>query len=294
MHKSISVFLLTTLVATSPLSTLAGPFTQIVAFGDSLTDTGNFEILNPSSFSNPSGAFYGYYDGRFSNGPNWLDQLASKLGVADPQPSLAGGTNYAYGAATADANFQTAGISVPYLSQQVHSYLQTSPAADTHALYVVWMGANDVFNDGLTNSSVPSIAASDVAAALTSLINAGGKHFLVPNLPGQGSTPRIEVDGPATVAAQCCRRRLQRRPVGRPEQFAGGPSWGDDHDVRHLLASQFSDSESGRLWVHEHHGRIDPTRSECHPEPVFILGQQPPDDRGRYISRKWRLRFASS
>ena len=201
MHKSIAVFLLTTLVATSPLTTLAGPFTQIVAFGDSLTDTGNFEILSPSSFSSPSGAFYGYYDGRFSNGPNWLDQLASKLGVADPQPSLAGGTNYAYGAATADAYFQTPGLSVPYLSQQVHSYLQTSPVADPKALYTVWMGANDVFNDGLTNSSVPNIAASDVAAALTSLINAGGKHFLVPNLPGQGDTPRIEVDGPATVAA---------------------------------------------------------------------------------------------
>jgi phospholipase/lecithinase/hemolysin len=201
MRNLIAVFLLATLAAISPLAALAGPFTQIVAFGDSLTDTGNLEILQPTAFSSPSGAFYGYYEGRFSNGPNWIDQLSTKLGVADPQPSLAGGTNYAYGAASADASFQTPGISVPYLSQQVQSYLQTSPVADPHALYTVWMGANDVFNNGLTNPSVPATAAGDVAAALTSLINAGGKHFLVPNLPGQGNTPRIAVDGPATVAA---------------------------------------------------------------------------------------------
>ena len=69
----------------------AGSFSEIVAFGDSGSDAGN------------SGA--AYHDGRFTDGPNWVDQLAAKLGVADPGPSLDLGpgcpncTNYAYGGA---------------------------------------------------------------------------------------------------------------------------------------------------------------------------------------------------
>ena len=157
----------------------ATPFTQIVAFGDSLTDAGNLKIVYPSAFG-PSGPYYLSYEGRFSNGPNWLDQLAAKLGVIDPQPSLAGGTNYAYGGASADAAYQTPGLNVPYLGQQVQSYLQTSPAADPNALYVVWMGNNDVFNDGLTNPAVPGVAAADVAASIASLITAGRNIFSCP------------------------------------------------------------------------------------------------------------------
>ena len=78
-----------------------------MAFGDSLSDTGNDLI----AFGSPQPP---YYQGRFSNGPNWIDDLAAKLGVPDPQPSLAGGTNYAYGGATATS----VNTGVPYLGQQ--------------------------------------------------------------------------------------------------------------------------------------------------------------------------------
>ncbi len=189
MRTSIAVFLFAAFVAVSPLTALAGTlFTQIVAFGDSLSDTGNDLI----AYGTPQPP---YYDGRASNGPNWIDQLASKLGVADPQPSLAGGTNYAYGGATADSADAENGI--PYLAQQVQMYLQASPTADPNALYTVWAGANDFFY-GQTNPSVP---ADDVAAAVTSLISAGAKNLLVPNLPGQGATPLELSLGPSAVAA---------------------------------------------------------------------------------------------
>ena len=91
--RGLLVLLLVTPVAAPAF---ASPITQIVAFGDSLSDTGNDLI----AFGSPQPP---YYQGRFSNGPNWIDDLAGKLGVPDPQPSLAGGTNYAYGGATATA-----------------------------------------------------------------------------------------------------------------------------------------------------------------------------------------------
>src|SRR3954468_23295035 len=72
---------------------LADPM-HIVAFGDSLSDTGNVAVLTkgvipPSSF---------YFNGRFSNGPIWLDRLGFALG-GSVDPVLSGGTSFAFGAA---------------------------------------------------------------------------------------------------------------------------------------------------------------------------------------------------
>src|SRR5271170_2372499 len=44
-------------------------FTALYAFGDSLTDTGR----------NPPGAQY--YEGRYSNGPLWIEYLSAMLGI---------------------------------------------------------------------------------------------------------------------------------------------------------------------------------------------------------------------
>jgi phospholipase/lecithinase/hemolysin len=172
------------LVAWWAAPTVAGPFSQMIDFGDSLSDTGNDLIM----FGSPQAP---YFQGRFSNGPNWIDQLAAKLGVADPQPSLAGGTNYAYGGATA----ATLNAGVPNLPQQVQMYLQKSPQADPKALYTVLMGANDFFG----GQADPSIPANAVNAALTSLIAAGAKTIIVPDLPPQGITPQVRAQGQAAV-----------------------------------------------------------------------------------------------
>jgi phospholipase/lecithinase/hemolysin len=156
----------------------AGPFSQIVAFGDSLSDTGNDYFLSGNT-SPPSSL--GYDNGRFSNGPVWVEDLAAKLGLAAPTPSLLGGTNYAYGGATAGP----VNTGVPDLAQQVQSYLQTAKTADPKALYTVWMGANDIFG-GVQDTAA---TANYVASAVQTLLNAGAKTVLVPNLPAQGLTP---------------------------------------------------------------------------------------------------------
>ena len=70
------------------------PYTALYAFGDSLTDTGNVSL---ATFGLLPAAPYA--DRSFSNGPVWAQDLAQSLGLPPLQPSLAGGTDFAYGGA---------------------------------------------------------------------------------------------------------------------------------------------------------------------------------------------------
>ena len=71
------------------------PFTNMVVFGDSLSDTGN--ILISTGGAIPTAP---YFNGRFSNGPVWIDTLTAGLGLpAGAVASFAGGNNYAFGGA---------------------------------------------------------------------------------------------------------------------------------------------------------------------------------------------------
>jgi phospholipase/lecithinase/hemolysin len=151
------------------LATAAGaaPFTGIVAFGDSLSDTGN---LCPSPFC-PSAP---NEPGRFSNGPIWLDDLAAGTGLSS-QAAAAGGTNFATGGAT----------TVDVLNTQVPTFsASVGGAADPNALYVIWAGGND----GLGALS-PVAAAQNVGLAIQNLAAIGAQSFLISNLPDLSLTP---------------------------------------------------------------------------------------------------------
>ena len=71
-------------------------YSEIVAFGASLTDSGNVydASLNVLGFNFPVSP--PSYMGRFSNGPSWLDHLADRIGVERPVASETGGNNYAW------------------------------------------------------------------------------------------------------------------------------------------------------------------------------------------------------
>jgi outer membrane lipase/esterase len=161
----------------------AEPISGIVVFGDSLSDDGNVFKATGGAVPPPSQ----YAGGRFTNGPNWIDQFATRVGLPAPRPSLAGGTDYAFGYAQTGTGMTTTsvpGLSVPNLSTQVGTYLgSNTPKAGQ--LFAVWAGANDFFN-GQTNPAVP---AANIASALQTLANAGATNFLVLNLPALGNTP---------------------------------------------------------------------------------------------------------
>ena len=162
---------------------------QIIVFGDSLSDTGNAYIatLHGKAPSPP------YYDGRFSNGPLWVEDFAATFGLATP-PALSGGTDFAVGGAKA-------GSSADRLPYQADLYLLLSifSRSDPRALFVVFGGGNDVRS--ALNKPDPARRLAHAALSIRQMIEHlaahGAVNFLVPNLPDRGLTPAARTRGTA-------------------------------------------------------------------------------------------------
>ncbi|MEP0755500.1 SGNH/GDSL hydrolase family protein [Trichocoleus sp. Lan] len=174
-----------------PLKAVAASFDRIYVFGDSLSDTGNVSNLT-GGFSPQSPP---YYQGRFSNGPIWVDALANKLGLAPALVTeLAGGANssnginFAFGGATSGTK-NVAGP-LPGLQTEIDWFksglAKTKQSADSEALYIVWAGGNDYLGGKVTDPTEP---VKNISAAVTSLFNVGARNFLVANLPDLGKAP---------------------------------------------------------------------------------------------------------
>lgn len=162
---------------------LAGPFNQIVVFGDSLSDTGNAQEALGSLAIDPND----YYMGRFSNGPVWVEYLAEQLQLVPPVANLVSnsGRNYAFGGARTDGSGLVS-LFINDINEQVPDYLNNDGGPSGDELIVVWGGAND-FLDGETNVAVP---VNNLASDIADLHAAGGRNFMVVNLPLLGQTPR--------------------------------------------------------------------------------------------------------
>jgi phospholipase/lecithinase/hemolysin len=165
----------------------AGYFSQIVAFGDSLSDTGNVYTSAGNTFP----ASPPYFNGRFSNGPVWLETLAKGLGVADPAPALLGGTDYAFGGAETGLSGRSI-QNTPNIGTQVALFLGSNPTITANELFTVWGGANDFLHFPTLALPDPATPVANLIAEITALAQAGGRNFLVPNLPMLGETPYVK------------------------------------------------------------------------------------------------------
>src|SRR5690606_24784059 len=99
------------------------------------------------------------------------------------------------GAMTNDANYTDP--RAPGMQQQVSEYLSsTGGAADSNALYVVWGGPNDFSNAIATNtlsSATAANAVSNLSGYVSTLVGAGARRFLVPNIPNLSLTPNARL-----------------------------------------------------------------------------------------------------
>ncbi len=204
--------------ATAP----AGLFGQVVVFGDSFSDTGNFSTA--LGFPEVS---------RFTTNPGLVavEHIANHFD-APIRPSLLGGTNYAYAMAGVlleqpdDLSFVT---SIP---AQLDAHLQASAGkADPRALYVLEAGANDVFTafeqvgDG---TILPQEAESNLQAAaqaefgmISRLQQAGARHLMVFALPDLGLSPDVIAFGPEIAAELSDMTRLYNQAVDAGLAHAG-------------------------------------------------------------------------
>jgi phospholipase/lecithinase/hemolysin len=165
-------------------------FSALVVFGDSYCDVGNLHApVSP------------YYQGRWSNGPLWVEHVAGFLGVAPLTPSSLGGTDYAWdGAAVTNSSY------TPSIPQQVERYLSDhGGTADSDALFIIEGGGNDILHTSFTD---PEELGYQIALGLTNseqrLRDAGARHILISDLLNIGllplAAPNATIDSAAATA----------------------------------------------------------------------------------------------
>lgn len=170
-----AVLVLCTFAFAGAAQAIAGPYSDLVVFGDSLSDAGNSYSQTGQPPSPP------YFQGRASDGRVWVERLAPLIGVPTPTPSALSGANatdYAYYGA------RTTGGTAPSVAQQVQSYLSGHTPSATD-LFTIQGGADD-FGAGVLDPTVPANSLRDDISAL---LAAGARHVLVMNLPPLGKTP---------------------------------------------------------------------------------------------------------
>jgi phospholipase/lecithinase/hemolysin len=192
---------------------------RVVVFGDSLSDAGNHYLYFGESAAEPfepiPSASYDIGGHHFSNVATWVEQLSRELSV--PQTARASmsrsnpGSNYAFGQARARAN--AAEFPIFDFASQVGSFLtDVNGQAPDDALYVVWIGANDV-RDGISTILMAHLLGGDPVAAqaaagqilseagqatlngILTLYFAGARDFLIVNVPSPGYTPALAMFG---------------------------------------------------------------------------------------------------
>ncbi len=131
---------------------------QFVIFGDSFLDAGSVNRFTGGAIAPAS---QGFWKGRFSDGPTWVDYLgyanfgqttrAFNAGVGPgqlPPPFQLGATNFAVGGARGSGDDVQVGGTIPGLPTQLALYqgylLQTGQSVDPNALYIINFGNNDV------------------------------------------------------------------------------------------------------------------------------------------------------
>jgi outer membrane lipase/esterase len=209
------------MVAGAASPAFASPFSALYVFGDSGSDVGNGFVSSGGLKPAPP-----YFDGRYSNGPIWVDDLSQALGLGPllpsfqvaqtlslglPLPSLQGGLDYAWGGATTGTAVPRPPTGVPNVVQQVAFFSGFyGGVVPPTALYTIQIGANDIFQaftdiqgGSLTVTKATAdlaTAAQDAAGVVHTLASEGAKTFIValpsdlgkkPSLSGQGTSAAL-------------------------------------------------------------------------------------------------------
>jgi phospholipase/lecithinase/hemolysin len=183
-------------------------YSAIYAFGDSLSDAGNLSIttsaagatkpVSPPYYKEQYGPITGNV---FSNGPTWVQDLSIALGLGTLAPSLAGGTDFAYGGAETGTTPQNASdpeILAISLPAQIVEFQTAVSKPSPNALYTLSIGSNDLLDilasPGLTaqqqTTDVDDAVANEIAF-VKQLVTDGAKNLVVLGVPDIGKAPNV-------------------------------------------------------------------------------------------------------
>jgi len=205
--KSVRLTVSLAIFALFTSTSVSAAISEIVVFGDSLSDGGNLFNLTVGAY--PPAPLY---DQRFSNGPVAVEYLAGSLGLP-LSPSTVGGRNYAVGGAATGSVSNSSGTYDSYLAyaapaafgglngltgmdKQLALYASSAPQGISDTLFVLWGGSNDLF----INPSVATMsqAVANLSSSVTSLIGMGATQFLLPGMADWSLTP----EGQSSSAAE--------------------------------------------------------------------------------------------
>lgn len=183
---------------------------QLVVFGDSVSDPGNFYALTNLASRAPydliPSAPYVIGGMHFSNGKTWVEQLADHLDLAAGAAYRdARFTNYAVGGARArPAGFMD-------LSTQVADWLASQRAVSANdTLYIVVIGGNDVRDaieslavdpTGAAATQILTAAVTGISDNLQALVASGAQKFLIATIGDLAMLPAIRYLGPQVQGA---------------------------------------------------------------------------------------------
>lgn len=220
------------LLVALPAQALTPIYSQFYVFGDSLSDSGNNALATSALTGQANGVPQGVPDNSYipsfpyapqaswnnagdfatySNGQVWASLAAAAMGLS-AAPSLAGGTNLAFGGAQTFIDGSQGGFP-PSLNTQLSQLLSaTGGTLPSTALYVVEGGGNNarrVLESLGAAPSLPQIVSAfsqasaeyaiDVGNIVDRLQAAGAQSIVVWNTPHLGLAPAVTFQG-ASVA----------------------------------------------------------------------------------------------
>lgn len=187
-------------------TTSAQEFSQVVVFGDSLSDMGRLKEVNTKFIARTLGLQNSFTT---NPDPTWAGVLANSYGhkAEAHTDSNKAGTNYAVGGARVSVDNPNPAIpKIPSVRSQLTTYFGHTPNADPNALYAVWIGANDLSTaseekDSNKKSAIITTAAKEQADEIARLHAAGAKYILVPSIPDLSLTQRYAVSKKADAGS---------------------------------------------------------------------------------------------
>ena len=212
MHTSVLFSLLASLAllaSGSPIETRQSyPFSQIVAFGDELSDNGNGSYAHGMT-GNPA-LVYGY--GTWTNGPVAISYLSSLVGLPLVDYAFGGCCGGGKFGATIDNTYTASDAGAPCVNQQIANYTSSGASNASGSLGFIWAGMNDLseHTDAFWDGDPKNAAFIDNYAAITtrnvqSLISKGVKTIMVANIYPKQLAPvtRVYCKSPPHL---CCLR----------------------------------------------------------------------------------------
>jgi phospholipase/lecithinase/hemolysin len=186
-------------------STSRTPYSQIIAFGDSLSDTGNLYKLTSLL---PTGGIPGapYYQGRFSNGLLAVEDMAAGLGLGLLSNAVAG-------AQTGLGNQGGALLFGTGVAGQITKFEARTPVLDTSALYFLWAGPNDFYvGANMQTAATSAMASANMLGNIRNLYDHGARNFFVPLMPDLSQTPEA-LHGQQAYADAARQRTLEYNQI---------------------------------------------------------------------------------